>query len=146
MPKCNSNIQNQQKMAAFYTYVYRAIHICSDPSNLSNELNDLKSLAVSQGYNPFVIDKALNKFKKIKQSVCYSDLCLNPVVLPFYSSFSFKISFHLFVSKSSLNLLTKLKSHFPKILFLLRTWVACILVPVLFETSIILSKQKAAES
>ena len=55
-------------MAAFYTYVYRAVHICSDPSVLSNELNYLNSFALSQDYNPTVIDKALNKLKKPKHS------------------------------------------------------------------------------
>ena len=47
-PHALSNHPPQQKMAAFYTYVYRALHICSDPSNLSNELNYLKSLALSR--------------------------------------------------------------------------------------------------
>ena len=61
----------QQKMAAFYTYVYHALHICPDPSNLSNELNYLKFLALSRVYNLSVIDKALNKFKKPKHSVCH---------------------------------------------------------------------------
>ena len=28
----------QQKIAAFYTYVYRVLQICSDPSNLDNEI------------------------------------------------------------------------------------------------------------
>ena len=52
-------------------------------SNLSNELNFLKSLALCWDYNPSVIDKALDKFKKPKHSVCHSDLSLNPVVLLF---------------------------------------------------------------
>ena len=42
-------------------YVYRALPFCSDPSNLSNEINYLKPLALSRGYNPSVVDKALNK-------------------------------------------------------------------------------------
>ena len=44
-PHALSNHPPRQKMAAFYTYVYRALHTCSDPSNLSNELNYLKSLS-----------------------------------------------------------------------------------------------------
>ena len=40
-PHIFSNHPPQQKMSAFYTYVYRALHICSDPSNMSNELNNL---------------------------------------------------------------------------------------------------------
>ena len=60
-PHALYNYPSQQKIAFFYTYVYRALHICSDPSNLSNEINYLKSLALSRGYNPSVIDKALNK-------------------------------------------------------------------------------------
>ena len=82
----------QKMMPAFYIYLYHALHICSDPFNLFNELNCLKSLALSRGYNPSIIDKTLNKLKKPKHSVCHSDPCLNPVVLPFYSSISFEIS------------------------------------------------------
>ena len=69
------------------------------PSNLSNELNYLKSLVLSRGYNPFDIDKALNKFQKSKHSVHHPDPCLNLVILPFYFSISFtfsKILSHLF--------------------------------------------------
>ena len=45
-------------MAAFHTCILHALHIYSDPPDLSNEL---KSLVVSQAYSP-IIDKALNKF------------------------------------------------------------------------------------
>ena len=86
-----SNRPPKQNTAAFYTYIYRTFMICSGPSNHSNELNGLKSLVPSRGYNPSAIDKALNKFKKSKRSVCHSDPCLNPMVLPFYSLISFKI-------------------------------------------------------
>ena len=79
-------------MAAFCFYVYPALHICSDLSDLSNELNYLKFLDLSRGSTHSVIYEALNKFKKPKHSVCHSDLCLNPAVLSFYSSISFKIS------------------------------------------------------
>ena len=51
-------------------YFYRVLQICSDTFNLPNEFNILKSLAVSRGYNPSVIDKALNKFKKPKRTAC----------------------------------------------------------------------------
>ena len=39
-----------------------------------------------------LIEKALNKFKKHKHSVCNSESCLNPVVLSFYCLISIKIS------------------------------------------------------
>ena len=79
-------------MAAFNTYVYRALHNCCDSSNLLNELNYLQYLALSREYNPSIINKVLNKFNKLKYSACYSDFCLNPVVLHFYFAISFKIS------------------------------------------------------
>ena len=44
LPHALSNHSPQQKIAAFYTYVYRALHICSDPSNFSNELDYLNFL------------------------------------------------------------------------------------------------------
>ena len=75
-------------MVDFYTYIYRALHICSDPPNHSNELNYLKSLVLSQGFNTSVIGEALNKLKKPKYSVCHSNSWINPVVLSFYFSIS----------------------------------------------------------
>ena len=75
-PYALSNNLTEQKMAAFYTYVYRSLHICSDPSP-SNELNFLKSLVLSRGCNPSAIDKAFDKVKKLKSSVCHSDSYLN---------------------------------------------------------------------
>ena len=92
-PHALSNHAPSQKIAAFYTYVYRALKICSDDSILSKELNYLKSLALSRGYNPSVIDKALNKFNKPQCSVSHSSNSQTiSVVLPFYPSISFKIS------------------------------------------------------
>ena len=133
-------------MATFYTYFYRALHICSDPSSLSNELNYLKSLAVSRGYNPSVIDKALNKFKKFKRPVYHSDSSLNPIVLHFIlpsipKSLKF---FHDLSSKPSLKLLTKSSSKFncsTFLLFLVRTTVPSILFLVLL-TFVMLAKQE----
>ena len=89
-------------------------------SSLSNELNYLKSPALSQGSNPSVT-KALNKFKKLKHSVCHSAPCLNPVVLPFYSMISFKISKILsrFVFIVSFRPINKIKFSSPKNLILI---------------------------
>ena len=39
----------QQKMSGFYCYAFRALHICSNLPDLSNELNHLKSVGVSRG-------------------------------------------------------------------------------------------------
>ena len=110
----------KKKTAAFYTYVYRALTICSDPLNLSNEFNYLKSLAMSKGYNPSVTDKALNKLKMFKRCVYHSDPCLNPVILPFYSSISLKISKILsrFDFKNSSKPVTKIEFSSPKDLIL----------------------------
>ena len=46
----------------------------------------------SRGYDLPLTDKTLKKFKKNKCTDCHSDLCLNPVALPFYSGTSLKIS------------------------------------------------------
>ena len=95
-----------------------------------------------------VIDKALTKFKKPKHFVCYSDPCLNPVVLPFYSSISFKISKILsrfgfkvpFIPVNKINFFFLLK-----ILFLLRTGVTSILFHVLLVI-LVISNMETAES
>ena len=55
-------------MAALNTYVYRALYIFPDPSNLSKVLSYLKSATLSLWYNSSIIDKALTKFKKLKSS------------------------------------------------------------------------------
>ena len=131
-------------MAAFYTYVYHALHICSDPFNLPNELKFLKSLGLSRDYSRSVIDKALSKFKKSKHSFCHSDPCLNPVILSFYPSLSFKSSkiFSRFGYKVSFRPVNKIKFSLLKILFLLRTGVAFILFHVLLVILVILDKQE----
>ena len=49
-PNAVSNNPPQQKMAALYIYLYRALHMCSDSSNLSNELNYLKYFVLSRGW------------------------------------------------------------------------------------------------
>ena len=118
-------------MAAFYTYVYRALDIWFDPSYLCNELNYLKSLVLSRGYNPFVIDKALYKFKKSKQSVCHSDPCHNPVVLPYYSLPSFKISKILprFSFKVSFRPINKIKFSSPKNPIPIENWSSIYFIP-----------------
>ena len=112
-----SNHPPQQKEASFYIYVQRALHISSDPSNLLNELNYLKSLALSRGYNPPVIGKTLNKFKKPEKKYFYnSDPCLNPIILPLYSLLSFKISKTIsrFRFKVSFRPVNKIKFSSPK--------------------------------
>ena len=113
-------------MAAFYTYIYSALRIFSDPSILSNELNCLKSLALSRGKNPSSIDTALNEFKK---PVTLTP-CLNPVVFPFYPLISLEISklFSRFDFKTSFMPITKLNYTLQKITFLLvRIWIVSIL-------------------
>ena len=111
-------------MAAFCTYVYRAVKISSNPSNRSNERNCLKSLALSWGYNLSVNAKALMKFKMPKCFVCHSDLYINPVVLPFYFSISFKIPKIIsgFGFKVSFKLVNKIKLSSFKNPFLTENW------------------------
>ena len=84
-------------------------------SNYLKLLKYLKSLAFSRGYYP-VIDKALKKFKKPKHFVCHSDRCLNPAVLSFYFSISFKFSKTLsrFDFIVSFRLVNKIKLFSPK--------------------------------
>ena len=94
-------------MAAFFTSIYWVLQNCSYPSSLFSECNYLKPLALCKGYNCFIIDKALNKFKKTKHSVCHSDpysilfFCL--FILPFLSK-SLK-HFPILVPKFPSNLL-----------------------------------------
>ena len=100
----------QQKMAAFCTGLWCFTDICSDVSNFSNELNYLKSLSLSQGYNPSIIDKAL---KKPKCSVYYFDPFLYPIILPSISFKIFKILSH-FCFKVSFKPVNKTKFSSPK--------------------------------
>ena len=102
---------------------YLTLRICSYISNPSNEFNYLKYLALSRGYNPSTIVKALNKFKESEHYVCASAPCFNPVILVFYSFTSFKISKILLRlgSKVSFKYVTKYNALLLNILFLLRT-------------------------
>ena len=117
LPHTFSNHHPQQKMAAFYTYIFCAMYIHFDPSNVSSELNYFKYLAHSQDYNFSIIDKASNKYEKLKFCVCHSDTLVS--ILPFLlfvSSLYFRISkiflqFHLKVSFKPVN---KVKFSLPK--------------------------------
>ena len=107
-PHALFNHSPQQYIAAFYSNVQCALNICSDPSDLTPELNYVKSLALSQRYIPTIIDKALNKFQKLKHSICHSDLCPNSSHFAFLFWQKFVKSFHNLGSKPPLNLLMKL--------------------------------------
>ena len=80
-----------------------------------------KLFAVSQCYNPYIIDKTMNKFKKPESSAT----CLNIVILHFYFSISFKISKipSQFGFKTFFKSVNKIKFyHLQQILFLLRSY------------------------
>ena len=96
--------------------------------NFPNACNYLKSLAFNRRYMQSIIDKALNKFKELKCSVCLSDVYPNSMVLPFYSSISFKITKILsqFGLKVSINFLTNSNYYLLNTLFLMRTDVVSI--------------------
>ena len=130
-PHALSYQPSQQKMAVFSSYIYHALHIYFDPCKLSNELNYLKSFTLAWGCILSVIDKVLNKFKKSKHSLCHSDPCLNPVVLPSYNSIPFKISkiFSCFGFKISFRTVNKIKISSPKdpVPFETRSGIYCII-------------------
>ena len=90
-PHALSNHPANQKISAFYTYVYRALNICSDSSLLKKELNYLKFVAIKRGFNPSVINQAVKKFTKPPYNCTLSnDVKIKPdnsVVLPFYLPF-----------------------------------------------------------
>ena len=133
----------QLKRAALYTYIFRTLEICSDPSDLSNEFNCFKSLAVSQGYNYSVIHKDFNSFKNLKRSTSFSnESCGNYIVLPFYFPFlsKFQKRFHVLALKYVLNKLMKLNSLLLKTLFFLRVGESFVSSLVLHVISVILSK------
>ena len=102
------------------------------PFIISDEINYLKSLALSRRYNASIIEKTLYKIRKSKRFVCFFYLWFNPVVLHIYSSIFFSkslISFLDLASKSPFsNLLTKLCYFLLKAVFLL-VWY---LFPLLF--------------
>ena len=55
-------------MAAFYTFVNRALNICSDPISFNSEIQYLKVIALDRGYNPSIVDKALFKLQNPRLS------------------------------------------------------------------------------
>ena len=59
LPHSHSCHPPSQKMAAFYTFVNRALNICSDPISFNSEIQYLKVIALDRGYNPSIVDKAL---------------------------------------------------------------------------------------
>ena len=91
-PNVSSNHPRQQRVSAFYTYANRALRICPDYSSLNSETNFLKYLALSRGYNPSIIDRAVWKFGKSRVSSSIDASAFNVVVLYFFSSLCYKVS------------------------------------------------------
>ena len=90
---CSFQSSSSTENAAFHAYVFRHLHIFSDLSDPSNEVNYLKCQAISRRYNLSMTTKSLNKFKNLNCLVCHwKEICGNFVVLLFYSTISFKIS------------------------------------------------------
>lgn len=47
-------------MAAFFTFINFAIHVCSDSRSLNSEIQYFKVIMIDRGYNSSVIDPTLN--------------------------------------------------------------------------------------
>lgn len=52
-----------QKLAAYNSFVHRLITIPMDPNDYNEEVNIIKHIAISNGYNSGLIDKLINKHK-----------------------------------------------------------------------------------
>ena len=72
-----------QRIAAFNTFVFRAINICSRPDLLQSELDYLRAVAIDRGFSPTIIDRCVRKFSKLKNSSFKPELNKSLVVLPF---------------------------------------------------------------
>ena len=87
-----------QKMAVFYTFVNRALNICSDPVSFNSEIQYLKPIAFDRGYNPSIVDKAHFKLQNHRIShPTHSNPNIN-IILPFFSKFQFAkiLKHHIF--------------------------------------------------
>jgi len=91
-PHSLSSHPSNQKLAAFKTYIYRALNICSTSEFLTSELNYLEAIDLDRGYSPGVIDSIYKKFTKLRILEKPSKSLKNLVVLPFYPKVSFQIA------------------------------------------------------
>lgn len=85
----------KQKLAAFYSYVHRALNICSDSSLLTTEINFIKAIALDRGYHPSIIDKILLKLSthRLPSSSTQPPLSSsNFISLPFYPHITFQLA------------------------------------------------------
>lgn len=92
-PHAFSNHPPQQKVVSLYSFVFRALRICSASSALNSEIKYFKSSSLARGYNPSFIDNAQSKFNNPKcvPSVSSNVSVFNSIVLPFYSLLCLKI-------------------------------------------------------
>ena len=79
-------------MAAFYTFVNRALNICSDPISFNSEIQYLKAIALDRGYNPSIVDKALFKLQNPRTSHSSQSNPNINIILPFFPNSSFSIT------------------------------------------------------
>jgi hypothetical protein len=92
-PHNRSSHPPNQKLAAFNTFIFRAINICSTSELLTSELIYLKAVALDRGYSTSIIDSIYKKFTKPNRSMKISDSNSNiPLVLPFYPKISQQIA------------------------------------------------------
>lgn len=95
-PHSSSSHPFSQKMSAMYSFVLRAINLCSEQSSLLDELNFLKSMASDRGFNPSVIDKAVKKLtrnKPVSTLTRFSSYRTVPTItLPFFGRLSTKFA------------------------------------------------------
>ncbi len=56
-----SNHPYTHKMAAYNSYVHRLLNIPMNKEDFENEKHIIQHIAISNGYNPEIIDKIINK-------------------------------------------------------------------------------------
>ena len=85
----------RQKMATFYTFVNRALNICSNPISFNSEIQYLKAIAFVRDYNPSIVDKALFKLQNPRLlHPSWPNLNIN-IIIPYFSKIKF---FHCQIS------------------------------------------------
>ena len=80
-----------QKIAAFNSFVFRALNICSNKILLEKEINYIKAIAIDRGYSTKVIDHIIRKFSKPRKAKKHTD-SKNTILLPFFPKISHQIA------------------------------------------------------
>lgn len=127
-------------MAAFYTFINRAIHICSDSHSFKFEIQYLKGIAINRGFNHSIIDNAFLKLQHPRSSSLLQSFSLSNISLYYLTFLNPAFSLLIFLGNMILKYLLSINSKIQMSYLTHRISIALIVsvgLPILNNTNVV---------